>query len=111
MAGAGQLIIADVGIVVWGAAGVGVLYLVVSVVAYVMYAVDKSAARSAGRRRIPERTLLVVSVLGGWPGSIVAQQTLRHKTRKQSFRRAFGVTVLVNLLALAALVYLTRGMW
>jgi uncharacterized membrane protein YsdA (DUF1294 family) len=47
-----------------------------------------------------------VSILGGWPGAIMAQRTLRHKTQKRSFRRTFGLTVVANLLALAAIVYL-----
>ena len=106
MAGAGQLIIAGSETVLWVAAAIVALYLVLSVVAFVMYAVDKSAARSAGRRRIPERTLLVVSVLGGWPGSIVAQRTFRHKTRKASFRRAFLVTMVINIAVVGAVAVL-----
>jgi uncharacterized membrane protein YsdA (DUF1294 family) len=88
----------------WPAAGwVTLVYLAGSVVAFVMYAVDKAAAQRRGRRRIPERTLLMLAVVGGWPGSIVAQQTLRHKTQKRSFRRAFWAAVALNLLVLAAL--------
>jgi uncharacterized membrane protein YsdA (DUF1294 family) len=88
------------------AAALALIYLVLSVATYVMYAVDKSAARRAGSRRIPERNLHVVSILGGWPGAIMAQRTLRHKTQKRSFRRTFGLTVVANLLALAGIVYL-----
>jgi uncharacterized membrane protein YsdA (DUF1294 family) len=36
-------------------------------------------------------------LVGGWPGAIVAQQMLRHKTSKVSFRVAFWLTVLVNV--------------
>ena len=35
-------------------------------------------------------------LLGGWPGALIAQQTLRHKSRKASFRAVFWLTVLVN---------------
>ena len=49
------------------------------------YAADKSAAR-AGRWRIPESTLLMLGLCCGWPGGIVAQQWLRHKSVKPSFR-------------------------
>ncbi|MCU1528199.1 MAG: hypothetical protein JWP75_1962 [Frondihabitans sp.] len=75
--------------------GVPWLYLALSILLAVVYAVDKSAAR-AGRWRISERNLLFVGLLGGWPGGVVAQQVLRHKTRKRSFQLAFWATVVVN---------------
>ena len=39
----------------------------------------------------------MLGLLGGWPGAIVAQQMLRQKTTKVSFRIAFWVTVVVNV--------------
>ena len=77
--------------------------VVLQLVTGVAYAVDKSAARR-GRRRVPERTLLALGLVGGWPGALVAQRMLRHKTRKRSFRRAFALTVAAHLLVTAALV-------
>ena len=76
------------------------IYLVASVVCFVVYAVDKSAAK-AQRQRVSESTLLLLGVVGGWPGAIVAQQTLRHKTQKASFRKAFWGTVVINVLVFA----------
>ncbi|MHA6524737.1 DUF1294 domain-containing protein [Tessaracoccus sp. G1721] len=72
----------------------GVL-LVMSVVAYVMYRSDKAAA-VRGERRVPESTLHLVSLIGGWPGALIARHTLRHKTRKQPFRTAYWLTVVAN---------------
>lgn len=76
------------------------LYLAASLVCFLAYAVDKSAA-TAGRWRIAESTLLLLGVVGGWPGAIIAQQTLRHKTKKASFRSAFWGTVIVNVIVFA----------
>ena len=59
-------------------------YALMSLVALGVYAADKSAARR-GRRRVRERTLHAIELLGGWPGALVAQQLLRHKRRKWSF--------------------------
>lgn len=78
------------------------LVLGLNVVTAAAYAVDKRAARR-GRRRVRERTLLALGLAGGWPGALVAQRTLRHKTAKRSFRRAFAGTVVANL-AIVALV-------
>ncbi|MEP7764671.1 DUF1294 domain-containing protein [Sanguibacter sp. 25GB23B1] len=79
------------------------VYGVMSVVCFAAYASDKRSAR-ADRRRVPERTLLDLGLLCGWPGAIVAQQLLRHKTVKQSFRSSFWRTVVVNILLVALLV-------
>lgn len=71
------------------------LYLGVSMITFILYAVDKSAAQKGGWRT-QESTLHFFSLTGGWPGAIVAQQKLRHKSKKQSFRFVFWLTVLVN---------------
>jgi uncharacterized membrane protein YsdA (DUF1294 family)/cold shock CspA family protein len=85
------------------------LYVGMSIVAFALYAQDKRAAQ-AGRWRVPESTLLAVGLIGGWPGAVVAQQTLRHKTRKPSFRVRFWATVLVNVGLFVGLV-LIRQPW
>ncbi|TFC24636.1 DUF1294 domain-containing protein [Cryobacterium sp. TMT1-3] len=72
------------------------LYLVASLICFGLYATDKRRARN-GSWRVPERTLLFWGFLGGWPGAIVAQQVLRHKTQKTSFRTAFWITVVLNV--------------
>ena len=77
---------------VWVAVG----YLVLSVVAVIGYAADKSAALT-GRRRSSEQSLLLLGLAGGWPGAVVAQQLFRHKTRKASFQSAFWGTVILNV--------------
>lgn len=72
-----------------------VLYLVGSIIAYAAYAVDKSAAKH-GQWRTSENTLLLLSLIGGWPGALVAQKRLRHKSRKTSFQIVFWTTVVLN---------------
>jgi uncharacterized membrane protein YsdA (DUF1294 family) len=60
---------------------------------------DKSAAKK-GQWRIRESTLLILGLLGGWPGAVLAQQMLRHKTRKVAFQVIFWMTVILNVGAL-----------
>lgn len=79
---------------------VAVAYAAMSLLALAAYALDKSAAQ-AGRRRIPENTLHLFALLGGWPGALVAQQWLRHKSVKAPFLAMFWFTVMLNLGALA----------
>lgn len=70
-------------------------YIVASLVTYLAYASDKSAAQQ-GRQRIPENTLHLLSLIGGWPGALIAQKKLRHKNRKSSFQAVFWTTVVLN---------------
>ena len=74
----------------------GAAYLAMSLACFIAYALDKSAARR-GERRTPESTLLMLGLCGGWPGAVLAQQWLRHKTVKQPFRSLFWCTVAANL--------------
>lgn len=87
----------------WGV-GVWVLaaYAGLSVVTFLVYAVDKSAAERQARR-VPEAHLHMLAFAGGWPGATLAQQWLRHKSKKAEFRLVHWVVVLANLAALVVL--------
>ena len=85
-------------------------YFALSVLCFVVYAADKSAAQ-AGGWRTQESTLLLLGLLGGWPGAILAQQLLRHKSSKASFRSAFWSTVVLNVGAFVALSSPWGGAW
>jgi uncharacterized membrane protein YsdA (DUF1294 family)/cold shock CspA family protein len=85
-----------------------VVYIsVISFLTFLIYARDKSKAQSDGWRT-SERSLHLLGVFGGWPGAALAQQWLRHKSNKVSFRRVYWLTIVLNL---AALVWLhsTQG--
>ena len=72
------------------------IYIGASLITFLIYAKDKAAAKK-GNWRTPEQTLHVYSFLCGWPGALIAQQCLRHKSQKRSFRARFWLSVLLNL--------------
>jgi len=76
-----------------------IAYFLASCVAYLAYFFDKAASLK-GHWRTPESTLHFFSLVGGWPGAMLAQRTLRHKTQKQSFQVTYWVTVVLNCAAL-----------
>ncbi|KLG14090.1 cyanate transporter [Enterobacter cloacae subsp. cloacae] len=84
---------------------VAIWFLLINVLTMVLYGADKMAARK-GMHRIPEVTLLVFGVVGGWPGAIMGQQFFRHKTQKQPFKTYFLMTVVVSILAMMALYHI-----
>lgn len=74
------------------------LYVAMSLLTYFVYYFDKNAAQN-GERRTPEDTLHLLSLFCGWPGALLAQQKLRHKSKKKSFRTSFWFTVILNFVA------------
>lgn len=72
------------------------IYAAASVITFVAYALDKSAART-GNWRTPESTLHGLALACGWPGALLAQQVLRHKSTKAEFRAVFWSTVILNV--------------
>jgi uncharacterized membrane protein YsdA (DUF1294 family)/cold shock CspA family protein len=81
---------------------VAVVYLGASGLSFVAYALDKAAA-VRGQWRTPEATLHALALAGGWPGALLAQQFLRHKSTKAEFRAVFWVTAVLNTAAFVAL--------
>lgn len=78
------------------------LYCSASVITFAVYGLDKSAAKN-DRWRTQETTLHLLALIGGWPGALVAQKLLRHKSKKAEFQTVFWVTVVLNCGALVAL--------
>jgi uncharacterized membrane protein YsdA (DUF1294 family) len=69
--------------------------LAVSLFTWLAYWADKRRAET-GKWRIPEATLHVGELLGGWPGAFLAQRQFRHKTAKVSYQIAFWLIVLLH---------------
>ena len=75
------------------------LVLGINVAAFLLYGWDKVAAQQ-GLMRIPEVSLLIIAALGATPGAWIAQELLRHKTSKASFRGMFFAILAVHFGAL-----------
>ena len=73
---------------------------VLSLVTFFFYVVDKGKAKK-GAWRIPEKTLLGLSFIGGALGGYVAMNLVRHKTRKWYFHavHVIGIAWQFGLLA------------
>jgi uncharacterized membrane protein YsdA (DUF1294 family)/cold shock CspA family protein len=74
---------------------------ILNLLAFFAYWTDKQAAQT-GQWRTKENTLHLFSLLGGWPGAWFAQQILRHKSSKASFRAVYWATVVLHCMALSS---------
>jgi uncharacterized membrane protein YsdA (DUF1294 family)/cold shock CspA family protein len=75
-----------------------VIYAVASIACFSGYGLDKAAA-SQKQWRVSETILLLIGLVGGWPGAILAQEVFRHKTQKKTFRTLFWMSVAINMAA------------
>ncbi|WP_298579733.1 DUF1294 domain-containing protein [uncultured Luteimonas sp.] len=87
----------------WGGV-VPAWYAAMSAVAFLAYRRDKLAA-GRGARRTPESSLHLIDLAGGWPGGLVAQQVLRHKSSKSAYQAMFWITVALNVAGFAWLLH------
>jgi uncharacterized membrane protein YsdA (DUF1294 family)/cold shock CspA family protein len=72
-----------------------VIYPAMSAVTFALYADDKSRARK-GTWRVPEKTLHLCELVGGWPGGFIAQRKLHHKNRKTAYQITFWAIVIIH---------------
>lgn len=77
------------------------LYVAASFITFLLYWKDKTAAKNKAWRT-EEQTLHLLSLIGGWPGALIAQEKFRHKIRKNSFKAIFWITVFLNIVAYIA---------
>ena len=78
------------------------MYFIFSIVTYIAYARDKAIAKKNSRRlkqtpRIPESRMHIFEALGGWPGGLIAQRTIRHKNDKRPYMLVFWLITLLHL--------------
>lgn len=83
--------------------------VITSLTAFVLYGIDKRRAVKE-RPRISEKTLHIVSLLGGWPGAYLGSRLFRHKTLKMSFRAIFWIIVSLHL-AFISYCFLSGWWW
>ena len=71
------------------------IYLVsINLISFLTMYIDKKKAKY-GRWRIPEKTLLIIALLGGSIGTIAGMYLFRHKTQKLKFTLGFP-TILIS---------------
>lgn len=82
------------------------IYLIlINLSAFLSMGIDKRKAIK-NRYRIPEKTLFLLAIFGGSPGSIIGMQLFRHKTRHKSFTIGMPAILIIQLLLAGLLIYL-----
>lgn len=81
--------------------------LVINLVTFLVFGLDKWKAKRKVKkesvRRVPEKTLFLLSALGGSVGALLGMKAFHHKTLHKSFR--FGIPAIL-ILQIAAAVFI-----
>ncbi|MBP1573235.1 MAG: DUF1294 domain-containing protein [Oscillospiraceae bacterium] len=80
------------------------LLIVINIVAFLMYGIDKSKAKR-GAWRIPEATLLGIAFFGGSVGAFLGMRVFRHKTKHARFVIGVPAMLIFHILIAALVVY------
>lgn len=73
-------------------------YLTLSILTMFLYGLDK--ANAAMRKwRVPEAYFYILELMGGWPGALMAQNDLRHKTRQTVYLMILRSIIALHLFA------------
>ncbi|MBQ9079872.1 MAG: DUF1294 domain-containing protein [Clostridia bacterium] len=79
----------------------------ISLIAVVVTCYDKIAATKRPKHRTPEATLLFISALGGSVAMFITMQIIRHKTKHKKFMIGIPVIIVLQIVAVAAVMLLT----
>ena len=79
-----------------------IIYLIIiNLIGFLIMYIDKQKAKK-GRWRIPEKTIFLITLLGGGIGTISGMYVFRHKTQKLNF--IIGLP-LITILEIIAIIY------
>ena len=81
-----------------------IIYLIViNIIGFLIMFIDKQKAKK-GAWRIPEKTIFIITALGGGIGTIAGMYIFRHKTQKLNF--IIGLPLITILEIILAIYYL-----
>lgn len=87
------------------------IYLFMSFVSFILLFIDKKRAETNGWR-ISELYLHLVELLGGWPGALLGQKYIRHKTKKWRYRLVLWLIIIIHAIVWFYLIYgLSTKFW
>ena len=78
--------------------------IIINAAGFLFMLIDKHRAQE-NMWRIPERTLMAVTLIGGSFGTLLGMNLFRHKTKKDKFRIGIPMILSVQIL-LVVLIYI-----
>lgn len=71
-------------------------FLIINFIAFIMFGIDKRKAKK-NKWRIPEATLMAISLLGGSVGGLLGMKVFRHKTKHPKFYIGIPAILIIQI--------------
>lgn len=85
-----------------------IIYVVMSVVAFAAFGLDKYKAKT-DRWRTKEKTLFLFAILGGGVGAFLGMQVFRHKTQHKQFVIGIPLIMIIQLILIGVVLWQAIG--
>ena len=76
-----------------------IYFILINIIGFLAMYIDKQKAKK-GKWRIPEKTLFIITGLGGWIGTITGMYLFRHKTQKIAFVIGFPTIAILEIICI-----------
>lgn len=73
-----------------------IYFLIISCISFLLMYIDKQKAIKR-KWRIPESTLMTLSLIGGAVGTYLGMYTFRHKTKHTKFTIGVPICIVINI--------------
>ena len=74
-----------------------IYFIIINIIGFLAMYIDKQKARK-GKWRIPEKTLFIITALGGGIGTIAGMYTFHHKTKKLKFTIGLPTILILEII-------------
>ena len=74
-----------------------IYFIIINLIGFLAMYIDKRKAKK-GSWRISEKTLFIITALGGGIGTIAGMYTFRHKTQKVAFVIGFPLITIIEII-------------
>lgn len=74
-----------------------IYFILINIIGFLVMLIDKKKAEN-GKWRIQEKTIFMVTILGGGIGTILGMYIFRHKTKKLQFTIGLPVITILEII-------------
>ena len=84
-----------------------IYFIIINIIGFLIMLIDKRKAEQ-GKWRIPEKTIFIVTALGGGIGTIAGMYVFRHKTRKLQFTIGLPFITILEIIGIVYYVFINK---